>query len=487
MLVLEGKDLLRIAIFGGVLGFAAFCASYSLLVWRKRNSRNDRPPSRMRRRACLCIFSGAIGLLGTWAFSQLEKRDGIADGSDLYVVHARQDSAALRLTPRDEVQAGEVIAEFVSPANQRQRTLNDLHLAQAQIRTEAARAKPLVIDQVLVQREAQTRLQIAQKDGFIFDLQRSQRDVEKTRSALLTEWIREKSQIELDIARLLPANSRDVELELNKRHLVITSLQSRLGSLEERYNASDARLSEQLHDIEDDITKLGASIKADEAQLVEIEGLLLADRNRAKVAVEREVEAARIEASIATAERERFIDTTQMRAPFSGHIVFRHPTPELAAEGAPILALSAGPGFIAQIRMPRAELDQLASGRWSVPLALEHPILHNIITGHFIRAEPLPLEDDQAIAFFECGLPSEVVAGLGNSAERVRVRLLWKPSLLSNIKFQASAMLAAFGVFGFVFSFSRGAPANEAGACHVRRRDSDCAHPVMADVENESA
>ena len=113
------------------------------------------------------------------------------------------------------------------------------------------------------------------------------------------------------------------------------------------------RFSEQLHDIKDDITKLGASIKADEAQLVEIQGLLLADRNRAKVAVEREVEAARIEASIATAERDRFIDMTQMRAPFSGHIVFRHPTPELAAEGAPVLALSAGPGFIAQIRMPR--------------------------------------------------------------------------------------------------------------------------------------
>jgi hypothetical protein len=105
--------------------------------------------------------------------------------------------------------------------------------------------------------------------------------------------------------------------------------------------------------------------------------------------------------------------------------------------------------------MPRAELDHLASGRRSVPLALQHPILHNIITGHFIHAEPLSLEDDQAIAFFECGLPSEVVAGLVNSAERVRVHLLWKPSVLSNIEFQVSAMLAAFGVFGFVFSFSR--------------------------------
>ena len=115
---MEGRDLLRIAIFGGVIGFAAFCASYSLLVWQKRNSRNDRHPSRIRRLSYLCIFFGAIGLLGTWAFGQLKKHDGIVDGSYLYLVHARQESAALHLTPRDEVQVGEMIAEFASPATE---------------------------------------------------------------------------------------------------------------------------------------------------------------------------------------------------------------------------------------------------------------------------------------------------------------------------------------------------------------------------------
>jgi hypothetical protein len=426
MNVLEGKELLRIAIVGGVLGFAAFGASYSLLVWRKRNSRNDHQPSLMRRLAYVCIFSGTIGLLGKWAFSELEAREGIIAGHDLYVVHARRDSASVRLPPRDEVEAGEVIAEFVFPTNQRQRTLNDLRLAQSQMQMGAGRAGPLVIDPDLLQREAQTRSRITQKEGFIFDLQRSKRDVEIARSTLLTEWVREKNQIELELGRLLPVRPRDAELEITKRHLVMTSFQSRLRSLEERYNASDVRLSEQLHDIEDNITKLGGSIKADESQLAEI----------------------------ATAERESFIDMTKMTAPFAGHIVFRHPTPEFAAEGTPILALSAGPGFIAQIRMPRVESDQLASVRQPVQLALEHQVLHNTITGHFIRAEPLPLEDDQAIAFFECGLPSEVVAGLRNSTERVRVRLLWKPSLLSNREFQASAMLAAFGVFCLMFSFS---------------------------------
>ena len=54
-------------------------------------------------------------------------------------------------------------------------------------------------------------------------------------------------------------------------------------------------------------------MKDSEAQLAEIQELLRADQNRAKLAAEREAETARIEASIVTAERERFIDATQRR------------------------------------------------------------------------------------------------------------------------------------------------------------------------------
>jgi len=44
VLVLEGKDLVRIAIIGGVIGLGAFCASYGMLFWRKRNNRSDHHP-----------------------------------------------------------------------------------------------------------------------------------------------------------------------------------------------------------------------------------------------------------------------------------------------------------------------------------------------------------------------------------------------------------------------------------------------------------
>jgi hypothetical protein len=38
MLPIEVSGILRVAILNGVTGFAGFCISYGLYVWRKRNA-----------------------------------------------------------------------------------------------------------------------------------------------------------------------------------------------------------------------------------------------------------------------------------------------------------------------------------------------------------------------------------------------------------------------------------------------------------------
>jgi diguanylate cyclase (GGDEF)-like protein len=86
---------------------------------------------------------------------------------------------------------------------------------------------------------------------------------------------------------------------------------------------------------------------------------------------------------------------------------------------------------------------------------LDHPVLRNVITAKFVRSEPMPLMKDQVYALFDCTLPAEVIASLGNSAEPVKVRLLWKPSLLRSTGAQASAGLALLGIFGLLFSGTR--------------------------------
>lgn len=492
MLALNGSDFLRVAIFSAALGFAIFCASYGVMVWRKRNKGRGSEPTWARRLSYAVVFLGLLGLATSWGFSELERREGIAGGNDLFVVHARRDNTSLRLTPRDEVGSGEVIAEFVPPANQTQLAVKDIQQAQAQVKKEAIRVKPLPIDQSLVQRESQIRTQITQGESFLLELQKSRIDLEKARSTLLTEWTREKGQIEGEIAsaeRLLTAAESQLEIartalqqasesfrkqiitqpvydsrrssfinaerEVSHQQVALSSLRVRRDALEERFKQSDASLSQQLAQIAESAVKFSASLESQKAQLAETTRLLDEDRARAKESMERELQAAELETSIAAAEKERSIETTQLKAPFSGRVVFRHPTPGLAADGAPVLALSAGTGFLSRVRLPQAEVDELAAYGQPVPLVLEHSALHNIITATFTKAEPLPLEKNQAIALFDCALPAEVVAGLGNSAEPIKVRLLWKPSLMKKTGFQASAALALLGVLGVMFTRNR--------------------------------
>lgn len=495
MLALNGSDFLRIAIFSGALGFAVFCASYSVLVWRKRNKGHARHSSWGRRMAYACVALGAAGILAAWGFSELEKRDGVAGGNDLFVVHARRDNTVLTLTSRDSVEAGQVVAEFVPLANQTQLAVKDIQQAQAQARKEAIRVQSLPIDQGLVQRELQLRMQVTQAEGFLLELQRSRGETEKARAALLTEWTRERTRIEgeiaatekslsaassqLEIARTAleqaaeafkkqiitqpvydarRSNLIDTEREVNTHQVNLSSLKSRSQALEGRFKQSDMALGQQLAQVDESTTKFNASLEGYKAQLAETERRLEADRARATALVARELEAADLETSIAAAEKERSIETTQLKAPFSGYVVFRHPTPGLAADGAPVLALSSGTGFLARVRLPRSEADELASDGQPVPLMLDHPVLRNVITAKFVRAEPVPLMKDQVIALFDCTLPAELVASLGNSTEPVKVQLLWKPSLLRNIGAQASAALALLGLLGLMVSGTRAQP-----------------------------
>ncbi len=492
MLALNGSDFLRIAIFSGALGFAIFCASYSLLIWSKRNTSRRYQPSWLRRIANASVALGAVGVLTAWGFSELEKRDGVAGGNDLFVVHARRDNTVLNLTSRDVVEAGEVIAEYVPLGNQTQLAVKDIQQAQARARKDAIRVQSLPIDQGLVQRELQIRTQITQAEGFLLELQKSRGETEKARAVILTEWTREKTTLEgeiastdkslsaalsqLEIARAAQQQAADAfkkqiitqpvydmrrsnfinaEREVNIQQAALLSLKARSWALEERFRESDMALGQRLAQIDENTTKFSASLESYKAQLTETERLLDEDRIRARAHLEREIEAADLETSIAAAEKERSIETTQLKAPFSGHIVFRHPTPGLAADGAPVLALSSGTGFLARIRLPRAEADELASDGQPVPLVLDHPVLRNVITAKFVRSAPVPLIKDQVIAFLDCTLPADVIASLGNSAEPVKVRLLWKPSLLGNTGAQASAALALLGVLGLLFSGTR--------------------------------
>lgn len=496
MLALEGGDFLRVAIFGGVLGLAVFFASYSLLVWRKRNSRHSHPPRLAHKLCSALVILGVGSVTLTWAFREAERREGIAGGNNLFVVYGRRDNTTLRLIATDVVKARDIVAEFVPAARQSQMDVLTFQAAQARARKDAVGAKPLPIDQTLLQREGLIHARLGEEEHILLDLQKTQRDIDKQRADLLTDWIRERGMIEAEIASAgtvlaaaerqfkiaqtaaeqasdylkrqlitLPAfNQRqsafvDAELQVNRQQVSLASLKTRLQAMEDRYKRTDAGLERQLTEITQKAHGLAPSIRAYREQLADIASQLTADRTRALVAAGREVEAAGLETDIVAAEANRSMEEMRVRAPYEGHVVFRHPAPELAASGAPVLALSAGPGFLARIALPEAEIDELAADQGSVSLTVRDAILPNVITAQFVRAEPLPDQKGRGIALFDCTLPADVVSRLGTTSEPIKVELLWRPNLLQKAGVQIGLTAAAFGLLGLGLSRNENADA----------------------------
>jgi len=100
MLPSEGSEILRVAVLSGVIGFAGFCISYGFYVWRKRNSVNRAPKPLTTRLALALACLGCATIALSWALNEFQGRNGIAGGSDLFVVNARRESFTASRWPR---------------------------------------------------------------------------------------------------------------------------------------------------------------------------------------------------------------------------------------------------------------------------------------------------------------------------------------------------------------------------------------------------
>src|SRR5438105_2984781 len=200
MLSSEGSEILRVAILSGVIGFAGFCVSYGFYVWRKRNSTNRRSKSRARTLAQVCAFLGCATIALSWAFNEFRGRIGIAGGSDVFVVNARRETFAQQITLAGTVTQGEVVAEFLSPADRSRLAAIDLQISQAKAKKEAIANKAFQSDEALLQEMAHLRSELLQNRAFVFQLRHSRYEVERERAALITAWTREEGTLIEDLA-----------------------------------------------------------------------------------------------------------------------------------------------------------------------------------------------------------------------------------------------------------------------------------------------
>jgi hypothetical protein len=280
---------------------------------------------------------------------------------------------------------------------------------------------------------------------------------------------------------LRSVDNLSAELSVEKSKQAIASLKEQHAALSPRYASSLASLDRQITELAAEHARMTATIEDLEGKIKAVRQELHADHDRAVVSRQSEVDAVDYDITILAKERTRLTELGQVRAPFAGKVVYRNSAPGLASGNTPILAISAGTGFTAAIRLPRRELRELASETDPVELALDSPVLNQYFTGRFVRAEPVPLEPERVIAYFECSLPPEIIGDLGNSADPLRVRLLWRPYLW----FQPGTKLG-------ILLLAAGGLALAVGACNIVRRSRPLprairAHASMAASRGEAA
>jgi hypothetical protein len=482
MLPAEGSEVLRVAVLSAVIGFAGFCISYGVYVWRKRNVINRPPRSLPIKLAQMFFLLGGATIALAWVFNEFQGRIGIAGGSDVFVVKARLESFAQHITRADTVTRGDVVAEFFSPADLARISGIDLQIAQAKAKKEAIAHKVLQYDEALLQKQTHLRSELLQNKGFAFELQKWRYEVEREQATLTTEWTREEGKLLEDLAEAqrelaaardrreitqrallrgkalekqgnvsiqqLDSRSADdlsAELGVEKNEQAIASLKQQHAALTPRYASTLASLDRQISDLSAEHARMAATIVDLEGRIETESRRLRADHDRAVVSRQGEVDAVNYDITILAAEKRRLTELGQVRAPFSGKVVYRNPAPGLASANSPLVAISAGTGFNAAIRLPRGELRELAAQTNPVELALDTPLLNRYFTGRFVRSEPVPFEPERVIAYFACNLPPEIVGYLGNSADPLRVRLLWRPSLLLQPGAEFAILLFAVG------------------------------------------
>jgi multidrug resistance efflux pump len=481
---LDASTVLRLAVLAGLAGFLVFCASYSLTVWRKRN--HDRPsPFRW---GSAIMAAGVFAALASWIFNEYTDRPGVVSGNDLFVVHSRRDAQVTLLAEHGPLEAGQLLAEFTPPALAGQLAIIGNHIDEARARLAALEMRPLSVDALLLQRQGQLRTQLDQARTFRFDLRKSLRELEKDRLKLLTDWTREESEIETQLASArqsmntakekigIAKNSVERAADLRRREIVsmqvvddrstavltltserdraeaeVAALTGRLQSLKTRYSTALRALESQLAVVENDLKTVTLAHDNAEQSLIEVETLVRSDSARAAKATGQEIEAARYQLAALQAERERVISMTQVRAPFSGQVVFRHTAPGFAKDNAPVLALSPGSGFIATVRLAADTISEIAEAG-PVRFALKDGILNRFFSGSFRRAVPTAADSDFVMAEFDAELPVEAITRIAASGEGIRVQLDWAPSINNNSIFRISVVIAVLGFLGVLLS-----------------------------------
>ncbi|MBP7935264.1 MAG: hypothetical protein KA354_11505 [Phycisphaerae bacterium] len=495
---METETILHVALFSGILGFFAFCASYAFHVWRNRNSANRQksapiPGARLFRWSILSISLGCVLLVVSLIWREVRPREGVLSGDGLYTVRAEGNLKLEYVTNARTVTTGDVLARFRSP--ERRAEIAELELKSQILDTQrkVVELQPLTPDNELVrhyekcvadQRQLLASLTYLIPEHAVVIREKLRDRLDKTEriNTLTTRIDDARRELQQAEARRVLADKHRVrmeslsgtgaaaEVEMDERSTdstvqatEVSRLRSSIGNLEtERTHleqslpAFAACASQQAEDIGRELARVREQLTASEKELSTSSARLEHDRKRAELLKAKMLAQLDLEVQQCEAKLEGVQDVLTIKAPFDGVVAYSDSAPATALPLAPVVIVTPEQGFRFRLRMAEAEIGPLAR-QDSVTLGLVAPVLQRRFDGRLIRWNKLAHEPGYVVAELACSPPPETIRDLvardwaahdGSTTPTVRIRLLWRPPLTVSPLFPPAVCMLAIGLIG---------------------------------------
>ena len=477
--------VLRFALLSGLIGFAAFCISYALLVWRRRNtsapgSQASRP-ERLRRWAACLFLAGGVTVGIALAVRELDRAEGVLAGDGLFAIRAPGEEFRLTyLADSRTVGEGDLLARLESPEATAEVRQFELEGHRLEKERDALLLDCLKVDPEVVRRhqnaitmanqlQASVDQLLPARESLLRQATLERLDRQETRTQLdidiawyegeLERATRELAYVQRDLERVNPLIEQNAvtEAEVDSRRrqadelsLEVANLGERVDGLRKREAQIDRSLEEIATLLEEQTETLGSELdraRTDRAKAAsQTEALakcLDDDLNRARQFRQRELEQLDLELEQCRAQRAGVEQTLEIRAPHAGTVVFRDPSPRSAEEQQPLFVLAKSPGFRLQAKLPRGQLAALAAAG-DVTIELVDPFVEPFFVGRFLQARPMPRKPHYVVAELACQPPEEAIREL-LEGEKIVARLQWRPPLTTLLPFQVGAILLLAG------------------------------------------
>jgi hypothetical protein len=533
-LKLETETIIHTALFSGILGFLAFCASYAMHVWRSRNaaSRQSRPAAgaRLFRWSILSICLGCVLLLVSFIWREVKPREGLLSGEGIFTARADNNLQLEYVTSARAVKMGDVLARFRSP--ERRAELIELELKRQILETQrkVTELQPLAPDNELVrhferavadQRQLLASLTYLIPEHAVVIREKLRDRLDKTEriNALTTRIDSARRETEQAIARRalaakhlarvanLSKTGAAAELETDERHsdsvvqdTEVTRLQMSVSNMEVERNHLHSSLpefaactSQQAEELDHELSRVREQLTATEREVDGSNKRLDQDRKRAELLRAQMLIQLDLEIRQCQAKLEGVQDVLTIKAPFDGVIAYSDPAPGTALPMAPVVILTPEQGFRFRLRMTEAEIVPLSKTE-SVTLGLIAPVLQRRFPGRLIKWDRLPHEPGYVVAELACLPPSETIRELAahdwGAHDRIqmptfKVRLLWHPPIFVSPVFYPAVGMVAVGLIGFctmLLQGSRKLP-RSSGDAKASTEGRTTTHPAVISTE----